>query len=142
MFDQHIKEILDLGGLPYSKDVLSDMGFNVRIENLKIGCEMHDWEPNRTFDGVFCRHVLEHSPFPLYMLISIHEWLKEGGQAIIVVPKAESDFVFNHPSHVSVLPKEQWLRLFGFAGFDVLVQEDGTWTKEGHVEHRFLLNKV
>lgn len=126
----------DLGSEVYSKRLLKERFDNVYGYNLKDG-DMHNYIPAGKSPAIFARHVLEHSPFPLYMLCLLREALK--GEMVVVVPKPETEWVLNHPAHVSVLPKEQWEKLFKLSGFEIKKCIEGTWTKEGHVEYRYLL---
>jgi hypothetical protein len=133
--------LLDIGGCEYSVGTLIEIGFHATMTNIHEGHEMHDITGG-DFDCVFMRHTLEHSPFPLYMLLTVHECLKDGGEAVVVVPEPKGDWVMTHDAHVSVLHKETWEKLFRMAGFSITKQEDGTWTKTGETEWRYLLKKT
>jgi SAM-dependent methyltransferase len=134
--------LLDLGSVAYTLALAKAAGFDAVGWNLSDG-DMHGaLFPQGHFDAILARHVIEHSAFPLYLLLSLHRSLKDGGHMAAVVPFPETDWVLKHPAHVSVLPKEQWERLFMLSGFSVVRFMEGTWTKEKHREMRFLLKKV
>jgi len=75
--------------------------------------------PNCHFHLVYARHVLEHSPLPLFTLFEFNRVLKENAYAYIEVPWAESVHAKN-PNHYSILGKMSWLHLFKKARFSVL----------------------
>lgn len=72
------------------------------------------------FDCVWARHVLEHSPIPLFTLHEFARVLKPGGvlYAEMPLPDTSSDHQFN-PNHYSVLPASAWASLISRAGFTV-----------------------
>lgn len=81
------------------------------------------------FTRAICTEVLEHLRDPLVAIREIHRTLKVGGIAIIAVPTRSSEKVYsrlnpnysqNERNHITILEKEQWISLFGKAGFDVL----------------------
>ena len=137
----HKGKTLDLGGCGYSNLLLSKLGFEVVQLSLHSGKDMHEMTETDEYDCIFCRHTLEHSPFPLYMALTIRDALKKGGEAVIVVPQPETDWVMEHRAHVSVLHREQWRKIFTLAGLTIIDEEPGIWTVGKHVEHRFLLRK-
>lgn len=133
--------ILDIGSCPYSKKILEDAGFAVSTWEYEDG-DMHNLNFKDKFDFVLARHVLEHSPFPLYLLMLIHQVLKAGGDAIVVVPNPLGRWVMRHNGHVATLSQETWEKIFILAGFDIIWGSYGTWTKTGEIEFRYLLRKV
>lgn len=75
----------------------------------------------RMFDLVWARHVLEHSPFPLFTLTEYHRVLKPGGLLYVEVPAP--DTICNHeanPNHYSVMGTKMWQALFKRSGFTVI----------------------
>jgi len=79
---------------------------------------------DRQFDLVWCRHALEHSIFPAFMLSELHRILKPGGllYAEVPAPDTASEHETN-PNHYSVMGKRMWLSLIQRAGF---VEVQGT----------------
>jgi len=75
--------------------------------------------PANSFDLLYARHVLEHSPFPLLTLFEFNRVMKEKAYAYIEVPWAESIHADN-PNHYSILGKRSWLHLFRKARLSVL----------------------
>jgi SAM-dependent methyltransferase len=81
--------------------------------------------PDARYDVLFCRHVLEHSPFPLYTLTEYRRVLKPGGRLYVEVPAPDTCCRHEtNPQHHSVLGKSMWLELFARAGFDLVWQDD------------------
>ena len=72
------------------------------------------------FDFLWCRHALEHSPFPYLTLHEFNRLVKMDGGAYIEVPAAIN--VANHEdnrNHYSLLTKTNWIALMLRSGFDV-----------------------
>ena len=68
--------ILDVGGEEFYHPQLAD--FDVTTANLP-GQDMHELAYRGEFDAAIAMHVIEHSPFPLYVLELIHAALKVDG---------------------------------------------------------------
>lgn len=68
-------------------------------------------QPDHSFDLVYARHVLEHSPFPLLTLFEFNRVLTAGGFLYVEVPQAESIHCSN-PNHYSMLGKMSLVHLF------------------------------
>lgn len=65
--------------------------------------------PDKYFDVIWARHVLEHSIFPLFTLSEYYRVLKDDGIIYIEVPSSNSPCLHeNNPNHYSVLHKEMW----------------------------------
>lgn len=133
-------KLLDIGGCPYSKIILEKQGFEVTQWLFEHG-DMHELDAKEQYDQVLARHVLEHSPFPLFLLLLIKQVLKSYGEAVIVVPEPKGRWVLKHNGHASTLMPDTWEKLFGMAGFDIRWGSYGHWTKTGEIEYRYLLRK-
>ena len=67
---------------------------------------------------VWCRHALEHSPYPLFTLIEFNRVLADGGHLYVEVPAPNCDRTHeNNPNHFSILGDRMWINLFTRAGF-------------------------
>ena len=86
-----------------------------------------------SFDIVFARHVLEHSPMPLLALM---EWNRVAKDRLIVVLPNPDKEVVGGKNHYYVLPKLQWKYLFKRAGWVIKEEDDSC-----DFEYRFLLTK-
>jgi len=71
-------------------------------------------------DFIWCRHALEHSPYPLFTLFEFHRVLRLGGQMFIEVPAPGNERIHMHefnPNHYSILGDRMWQGLFNKSGF-------------------------
>lgn len=73
------------------------------------------------FSLIWCRHCLEHSPFPLFTLSEFNRVLKADGLLYVEVPAPDTDCQHQtNVNHYSVLGLSLWIELFKKAGFTVL----------------------
>lgn len=71
-----------------------------------------------SIDLIWCRHALEHSPYPIFTLYEFHRVLAPGGQIFIEVPAPNNERAYIHefnPNHYSIMGERMWLALFGKA---------------------------
>ncbi len=119
-----IKTVLDVGcGQGFAHKLFED----IRVENWtgitrgedyevvkKKGLNAHDMDmtfidfDDNTFDLIFARHVLEHSPFPI---ITLMEWARVGKRWLYLVAPAPEYWTTKGLNHYSVISNEhiQWL---------------------------------
>lgn len=62
---------------------------NLGISNISYQHIDHLTQDNKTYDVIFCRHLLEHTQNPIHFLRMIKPLLKEGGKIFIEVPNFE-----------------------------------------------------
>jgi len=111
---------------------------------VKFG-DMHSIPQNEnTVDTILARHVLEHSPMPLFALFEMHRIMKKGkGILAVVLPAYDSKWV-KYEGHFHCMPKDNWMKLFEESGFNVLFEETGCWfavaTNKLEKEWRFILS--
>jgi len=77
--------------------------------------------PAESFDGVWCRHALEHSIAPYFVIRRLWQFLKAGGLCYVEVPAP--DTACHHEAnenHYSVLTSSMWQSLFARAKFRLL----------------------
>jgi SAM-dependent methyltransferase len=72
---------------------------------------------NESYDLLYSRHSLEHSPFPP---ITLMEWHRVCRKFLAVVLPAPDYWGRTGRNHYFVLQKEQWESLFTLAGFNVI----------------------
>ena len=71
-------------------------------------------------DLLFCRHSLEHSPFPYITLIEYNRVLKPNGVLYVEVPAPDCELAHEqNRNHFSILGRAMWLSLLERTGFDV-----------------------
>lgn len=76
-------------------------------------------EADESVNFLFCRHSLEHSPFPYITLLEYNRVLRPGGFIYIEVPQPDCEREHEkNLNHYSILGRTMWLTLFRRAGFD------------------------
>lgn len=86
-----------------------------------IKTDMSDMSiPDGMIDFVWCRHALEHSPYPLFTLYEFERVLKPDGKMYVEVPCPDQHRLQEaNENHYSVLGNMMWVSLFEKAGFKV-----------------------
>ena len=94
-----------------------------------------------SFDMVVARHVLEHSPMPLLLLMEMRRIAVK--YALVVLPEP-TRLSIDYPNHYSVFRKRLWEKLFGLAGFKVVRYKKARYYFEDvwFYEYRWLLKTV
>ena len=116
------------------------------------GCTLGDIsdldDVDETVDLVWCRHAIEHSPYPLFTLYEFNRVLKPGGGLYVEVPAPALPRQHEwNPNHYSILGVHMWVALMQRAGFEVFdtreikleLQQDGKAVPE--VFYAFLARK-
>lgn len=108
----------DIQGLTLSPDdaqTTRDRGFDCIEQDMSFT----DFNDN-SFDFLFVRHALEHSPFPLLTLREFHRIIRPGGGAYIEMPSPKCDRILEeYDNHYSIMGVRQWVALIKRAGFDI-----------------------
>jgi len=88
-------------------------GLDVRI------MDMHFMQfDNESFNVIWARHCLEHSPLPLYVIRQCYELLKPGGIFYVEVPAPDTCARHEtNPNHYSVMGGTMWISLMERAKF-------------------------
>jgi SAM-dependent methyltransferase len=130
-------KILDLGcGPGYFLEAMRDRGYSdvtgitlspediesCRSRDLQV--EQRDMnflrETDESVDMLFCRHSLEHSPFPYITLLEYNRVLRPRGILYIEVPRPDCERPHeSNANHYSILGRTMWLNLMKRSGFDV-----------------------
>jgi ubiquinone/menaquinone biosynthesis C-methylase UbiE len=100
---------------------------------------------DQSYDMLYSRHSLEHSPMPLLTLM---EWYRVSRKYVALVLPSPQHWGYKGKNHYFVLNKEQWENLFDVAGFYISYQNDKRYKMsptEGdsdvEIEYWFLLEK-
>jgi SAM-dependent methyltransferase len=81
---------------------------------------------DESVDLLFCRHSLEHSPFPYITLLEYNRVLKNNGTLYVEVPEPNCDVAHEeNRNHYSIMGRKMWLSLLQRTGFDI------SWTEYG-----------
>ncbi|MEQ8767265.1 MAG: class I SAM-dependent methyltransferase [Planctomycetota bacterium] len=92
---------------------------------------------DESFDLVVARHVVEHSPMPLLLLMEMARLARR--YALVVVP-CDEDIWIEWRNHYSVFSRAMWRKLFDRAGWRIVQEQDGLLVPDS-TEWRFLLEK-
>ena len=80
---------------------------------------------DESFDFLFVRHCLEHSPFPYLTLGEFHRVLKTGGKAYIEMPAPDNHRPLEYiANHYSIMGAKQWAALMLRYKFQIQVATD------------------
>lgn len=129
--------ILDLGCGPgyfleemQARNYTNAVGITASREDVEI-CEQKNLkarlgdmnflpERDESVDLLFCRHAIEHSPFPYFSLLEYNRVLKPKGKLYIEVPAPDCDRPHeDNLNHYSIMGRKMWLSLLKRSGFDV-----------------------
>ena len=82
----------------------------------------HDGFEDEKFDLIFCRHTLEHSPYPIFSLMEFNRILKPNGKIYIETPAPLNDrpHEFNL-NHYSIFDAQMLIALMLRTGFEITV---------------------
>lgn len=92
---------------------------------------------DRSYDLLFARHSLEHSPMPLLALM---EWARVSRQWLGLVMPAPEHYTYKGLNHYSVMNMEQISNLTERAGWR-MIWEDNHIENEIPIEYRLMLEK-
>jgi len=100
---------------PEDAKVANDKGHSI------VEADMSDLPfGDKSVDFIWCRHAIEHSPYPLFTLYEFSRVLKDDGYMYLEVPAPDCDRIHEaNPNHYSVLGERMWLSLLAKSGFEV-----------------------
>lgn len=91
-----------------------------------------------SFDLIFARHVLEHSPMPLLTLM---EWHRVSRNLLLFVFPSYDHYGASGRNHYYVLLPPQWKNLLEVAGWKI-IWEDESYVSKAPFEYRWMCQKV
>lgn len=75
---------------------------------------------DESVDFIFCRHALEHSPYPIFTLMEYNRVLKQGGKIYIELPQPNCERLHEYNlNHYSILGENQLAALLVRCGFSI-----------------------
>jgi SAM-dependent methyltransferase len=96
-----------------------DRGVDCRQMDMSFLCFM-----DQTFNALWVRHALEHSPFPYLTLLEFNRVLAPDGIVYIEMPGADTPRELeNWPNHYSVMGTKMWMSLMLRSGFNILLNQ-------------------
>jgi len=106
----------NISGLTLSKedaDAARERGFDVVEEDMSFQST-----DDATYDVLFARHSLEHSPYPLLTLLEFYRILKPGGIVYVEMPSPQcTRLLEEYDNHYAIMGPRQWQALMTRAGF-------------------------
>tara|TARA_B100000989_G_C19506240_1_gene456639 strand:- start:1096 stop:1818 length:723 start_codon:yes stop_codon:yes gene_type:complete len=140
--DNKDQSILDVGcGSGYAMEKFKEAGFT-NLQGITMSdddvkttqdrgfkCEKMDQSfmtfEDESFDFLFVRHCLEHSPFPYLTLGEFHRVLKTGGKMYIEMPAPDNHRPLEYiANHYSIMGPKQWAALMLRHKFQIQVATD------------------
>ena len=112
----------------FSQRGLQPIGITLSPEDAEacqqLGFECHVMDQSfmsfdsETADFIWCRHALEHSPYPYLTLLEFNRVLKANGSVYLEMPKPEDPRQHEHnTNHYAIMGQTMWRALFERAGF-------------------------
>ena len=107
-----------IGLSPEDIKICEDKGHTIKKYDISFIPQKDGWH-DESVDFIFCRHALEHSPYPIFTLMEYNRLLKEKGKLYIEVPapNCERPHEYNL-NHYSILGERQLAALLQRTGFD------------------------
>jgi SAM-dependent methyltransferase len=104
---------------PADVKVCRDKGHTVKEYDMSFIPQI-DGYYDETVDFLFCRHSLEHSPYPILTLVEYNRLLKLKSKIYIEVPAPDCDRKHEYNvNHYSILGETQWAALIQRTGFAI-----------------------
>ncbi len=76
-----------------------------------------------SFDALWVRHALEHSPFPYLTLLEFNRILKKDGLIYLEMPMPNTPRQLESwPNHYSLFGEQMWISLYGRSGLKVVAK--------------------
>jgi hypothetical protein len=131
LIPEDAESILDVGSGKFGS------GFADRVDVGK-GVDFH-WLPHKdkSFDLVWARHALEHSPMPVFALM---EWKRVSKKYLLIVVPETIPYMAEYEGHWTCLPEYGWRAIFRKTGLRIVKFEMGSWlhTRSGKPEGQVL----
>ena len=110
--------IEDISGCPH------DWAADKEMSSEFTKADMHNialWENVLPFSLIWARHIVEHSPIPLFLLEALRDQLAPDGFLYVEVPSPSTPCEhFRNANHYSCFSQEGWWSLFHKAGLEVV----------------------
>lgn len=75
---------------------------------------------DESVDFIFCRHALEHSPYPIFTLMEYNRLLKQNGKLYLELPQPNCERLHEYNlNHYSILGENQLVALLTRCGFNI-----------------------
>jgi SAM-dependent methyltransferase len=104
-------------GIALGEDVVTAQSLGRNVKRMDFSFLEY---PDNSFDMIFSRHSLEHSPMPLLTLM---EWARVSQNWLGIVLPAPEWYTFKGRNHYSVMYLEQAKNMLDVAGWNVIWDE-------------------
>jgi len=119
MKDRGYTDLIGITLSPNDIKACEDKGHTIKKYDLSF-LPQKDGYYDESVDFIFCRHSLEHSPYPIFTLMEYNRVLKQNGKLYIEVPAPDCDRQHEwNLNHYSILGKTQLAALVDRTGFGV-----------------------
>ena len=152
-FEDDTETVLDVGcGEGFCQPLFA----NLDIEWTGVTLGKHDYEEakkrgtvynydasfmpfeDNSYDMIFARHILEHSPMPL---ITLMEWHRIASKYLILVFPAPEYWLYYGKNHYHMMNKEQLWWLLARSGWKIYDRFDFTTEHKAYMDYYMLDNK-
>ena len=130
------KHAARVSGVTLGEDavIAREAGYDIQIDDISF----LSYE-DESFDLIFARHTLEHSPMPL---ITLMEWHRVAIQWLCVIVPNLDAFGPSGRNHYYVLSSPQWANLLERSGWHIIWQEEYQMPDTPEpMEYRFMCEK-
>lgn len=110
---------IGVGISPGDNKIARDKGHTIKEYDFSFIPQQDGWH-DESVDFIFCRHALEHSPYPIFTLMEFNRLLKQHGRMYIEVPAPSSQRKFEYNlNHYSIMGEDMLMALLIRTGFNV-----------------------
>lgn len=111
--------VTGIGLSPGDIKMCEDKGHTIKKYDISF-LPQSDGYYDESVDFIFCRHALEHSPYPIFTLMEYNRVLKQGGKLYIEVPAPDCERRHEYNlNHYSIFGENQLAALLQRTGFDI-----------------------
>lgn len=111
--------VTGVGLSPLDNEICEKKGHTIKKYDISF-LPQKDGYYDESVDFIFCRHALEHSPYPIFTLMEYNRVLKQGAKIYIEVPAPDCDRRHEYNlNHYSILGENQLAALLQRTGFDI-----------------------
>ena len=99
--------------------ICQEKGHKIKQYDMSFIPQIDGWH-DESVDMIFCRHAIEHSPYPIFTLAEYNRLLKQGSKLYIEVPAPNTERKHEYNlNHYSVFDIAMWDALLSRCGFNI-----------------------
>jgi len=124
MKERGYTDLTGVGLSPGDNKICRDKGHTIKEYDMSF-LPQQDGYTDESVDFIFCRHCLEHSPYPIFTLMEYNRILKQHHKIYIEVPQPNCERKHEYNSnHYSIMEANQIAALLDRTGFSVDIFQD------------------